>query len=80
VSRKNGTNFVRSYLPELLSFLNDQYISEKPNFYRKHEAPLLSKDSPNSKVVRHNMKTCKNAGFEDIYCLKKNISIVSLQI
>jgi hypothetical protein len=31
-------------------------------------------------VVRHNMKACKNSGFEDIYYFYKIISIISLQI
>jgi hypothetical protein len=36
---------------------------KSPIFYRKDEAFLLCRDSPNSKVVRHNMKACKNSGF-----------------
>jgi hypothetical protein len=38
------------------------------------EAILLWRDSPNSKVVRHNMKACKNSGFADIYCKKNYLS------
>jgi hypothetical protein len=47
---------------------------KSPISIEKMKPSCCARDSPNSKVVRHNMKACKNSGFADIYCKKNYLS------